>query len=586
MNLGTGYLTTAGAAMIARALQDQGQIEWTRCTLTAERVDQMTAEQIKALTTISATRDGTVETASSSETAKRFYLSCKFDNEAFSSGFYCYGFAIWGRERYNAEETLIYVAPKAGETYYMNPWSTGLTRLYVNAVIEVSDAAVTSIAVNQSGGMATAEALQNEINAREDLEAVTVRTNTDQTISGTKTFTSASGVNTTNLVPITAGGYDIGTTSKPWRVLYVNKICQPSADDEFAAIYVDGDMVPDGSTYNLGSSDFYWRYGYMSNVISKTTKAAALMPADLANSVIGKSGNEWTQINVKKAEITAAANIGGDVTIGGSITADGTITSAGATINGDVAFTSASNIAGPRATLNISQIETKVLNVTQKISITGTLQASGINADSIVAGYLAPKNNATLGNTNNYWGGLYTDGINTSGDIIPQSHENLGSTFQYWGTVFANTIEGNWETSNLKVNANIVPKTSNSNALGSSSAKWSTIYLNSFSGSITQLIVAIAPTSTTLAVGQLGLMIYLKSIAAGTAAVTMPAGTTVAGSMLRQANVYRIGTGDVSIDMNGSPSGTFRLLNTIYLFQNSGSAAVTDYHLVLVIRTA
>lgn len=315
MNLGTGYLTTAGAAMIARALQDQGQIEWTRCALTAERVDQMTAEQIKALTTITATLGGTVETASSSETAKRFYLSCKFDNETVFDGFYCYGFAIWGRESHNAEESLIYVAPKAGETYYMNPWSIGLTRLYVNAVIEVSDAAVASIAVNQSGGMATAEALQNEINAREDLEAVTVRTNTDQTISGTKTFTSASGVNTTNLVPITAGRYDIGTSSKPWRVLYVNTICQPSAD-ELAAIYVDGDMVPDGSTYDLGSSDFYWRYGYMSNVISKTTKATALLPADLANSVIGKSGNEWTQINVKKAEITAAANIGGDDKIG------------------------------------------------------------------------------------------------------------------------------------------------------------------------------------------------------------------------------------------------------------------------------
>lgn len=292
MNLGTGCITTKGKELIAEIIGEGKQIQWTKCTITNQDIRAYTAGQLKELTTITERLNGTVETSISSETKSKIYVSCRFENENMTEGFKCYGFGIWGKKA-GGTETLIYVAPSAGAEYTMNAKSDGLTRLYINVAIEVTDAEVTGISINQSGGMATADALQDEIDARQSLEAVAVRVNTEQEISGRKRFTNGITVNTisaedgeeiacTTLKPATNGAHNLGTESSQWNNVYCGAVSCQTVEPRANA------------SHNLGSTSKKWN-----DIFCAGKVYANNIEPSTSGGTLGKSNGKYSNIYVE-----------------------------------------------------------------------------------------------------------------------------------------------------------------------------------------------------------------------------------------------------------------------------------------------
>ncbi|MCQ2101000.1 MAG: hypothetical protein MJZ10_11915 [Fibrobacter sp.] len=337
MNLGTGYITTKGTELIAEILGDGEQIQWTKCTVTNQDIRAYTDAQLKELTTITETLNGTVETSISSETKSKIYVSCRFENEDVTEGFKCYGFGIWGKKA-GGEETLIYVAPSTGADYTMNANSDGLTRLYVNAAIQVADASITGISISPSGGMATADALQDEIDARQSLEAVAVRVDTEQEITGSKTFTNGITVNAisaedgeeiacTTLKPETDGAYSLGTENSQWNNVYCGRVrCQtiePRANashdlgttgkmwnDIFCAgrVYTDW-VIPNTSSGMLGASNVKYNNIYVESISGSIEALINAIASESQTQVKGNIGLFGTRVT---ETINAGSTIAGN----------------------------------------------------------------------------------------------------------------------------------------------------------------------------------------------------------------------------------------------------------------------------------
>ena len=159
MLLDSGYITTAGSQLIARASASGKAITWTRCTATDDRLDQMNATQLRALTGFTGnTQDGVVLSSVSEVDEQEISLSCRVTNEGLTTALTAYGFGVWGKADGDGTDTLVFVAAAAGTPTVINAQIYGLIRIYIDVILLVSDYNQTQVLI-VPGGMATQSAL-------------------------------------------------------------------------------------------------------------------------------------------------------------------------------------------------------------------------------------------------------------------------------------------------------------------------------------------------------------------------------------------------------------------------------------------
>ena len=245
---------------------------------------------------------------------------------------------------------------------------------------------------------------------------------------------------TSNILPLANNTYTLGSSSLYWSNAYIRDVSISNID-------VSGNIVPlrDASS-SLGSSSLYWSNAYIRDVsISNIDVSGNIVPLRDASSSLGSSLKRWSNVYINDLSVN--------------------------TING-LPYNGSSG-GGSSTVLT---------------SITSNIVPSTTNTYS-------------LGSSGLYWSNSYIrdvsiSNIDVSGNIVPlrDVSSNLGSSLKRWRNIFVNDLSvntingqaysaggGGGTTVLTSVTSNIVPSTTNTYSLGSSSQLWKNGYFTDMS---------------------------------------------------------------------------------------------------------
>jgi cytoskeletal protein CcmA (bactofilin family) len=286
-----------------------------------------------------------------------------------------------------------------------------------------------------------------------------------------------------HIVSNTDKTYDLGSTNRDWRVLYVQDIQAAQNVTIENNLHVKGDLTVDGTAYLSAGAD---QYIYVGDSVDDSVVFNASIQSDLiptGTRSIGSTNNRWGTAYVAGLNASGAVTFTGDTTIGNSSSDKLTIN---ADINSHIIPVDANRNLGSGAgsstiwnTLFVQNVSATAVQTTGRADIQGNTTLGSddtntltINAD--VASDIIPSNtNRNLGDANSKWNTLHVQTINS------QAINNTGAV-----TIDGDTTLGSDATDTVTFNADvasdIIPSTASRN-LGDTTTDWNTLFVQNVS---------------------------------------------------------------------------------------------------------
>ena len=269
-----------------------------------------------------------------------------------------------------------------------------------------------------------------------------------------------------HLIPVSAGGWNLGTDGERWSTLYVNTIDingniipestsntlgndtnawgdlytnQITAGQEISerfTVGIDGDLIPILSdTWNLGSTANRWNNIYINNI----NFSGNIIPASTSNT-LGDEDNAWGDLYIN--QITAGSEVNSRFTIG----IDGDLVP----ILGDTWHLGSSSNRWNTLYINNINLDGSItgLDLDNYMPLTGESNRRWIRhlipftqGDMVTVPAWDLGDNTSLGR----WRALYVNNINIGGNIIgnliaSSTSNTLGDTDNAWGDLYTNQI--------------------------------------------------------------------------------------------------------------------------------------------------
>jgi hypothetical protein len=332
-----------------------------------------------------------------------------------------------------------------------------------------------------------------------------------------------------DLIPSTGNSLNIGSGAAPWKDLFLGGALTVEGQTLLGNSPTDivivnsrfaSDLIPSlDSTYNLGDSSIRWNNSWIDNIVI-TTLLTLDGSSSISGNIIPDANDTWdlgtTLTRWKSLYLSDELNVNGNTTLGSDINVDIINLNSKIDASGGLLPTvdSTYNIGSSLFKWNdifLSGDATIDGNITIGINIANTLTING----GITTDLLPFLNNSVdLGNPINKWKDIYLAGdLNVDGntilgddvnndelelncqitsDILPKttSTYDLGSTTNKWMNLWlsnnlnvdGNTILGNDVNTNTtefqsKIDTDILPTTTATYDLGSSTFGWRDIYL-------------------------------------------------------------------------------------------------------------
>ncbi len=295
------------------------------------------------------------------------------------------------------------------------------------------------------------------------------------TVTGTTTFNGGTltlgDANTDNIVfggevdshiiPDDDGTYDLGSSTKEWRNLYIDGTAQVDALTVDADASVAGNFTLEGGLDARGNVD-------LGNATSDTITATGRFDSDLVPSTdgardLGSSSLEWQDLfidgtaHIDTLDVDGNAGVVGDLTVTGTTTLSTKLASSNLANTGVSAGTYGSSTAIPILVVNaqgqvtsasttaVDSTTIEQLNTSVACTDTGTNGLVTITADGstvavfdqalvTVTGNIVPEADGSrdLGTNSVRWANVYADDVRTGDLHLSNEHRGV------------NTIDGTW----------------------------------------------------------------------------------------------------------------------------------------------